>query len=50
MIKQERERYEQQVRIIRDYEVREKIQQENLTPIRPNSKNKRDEDTPSHIE
>lgn len=38
------------MRVIREYEVKEKIQQENLTPIRPYSKNKRDEDTPSHIE
>jgi hypothetical protein len=33
--------------VIREYEVKEKIQQEGLTPIRPR---KREEDTPSHIE
>jgi hypothetical protein len=49
VIKQERERYDDQVRIIREYEVKEKIQQESHTPIRNFSQHKRDDDTPSHI-
>jgi hypothetical protein len=39
------------VKIIREYEVKEKIQQEGFTPIRPHSHHKgREEDTPSQVD